>query len=58
MLNKKHLYKDWPAPMSLYREKKGRAQIESDTKEFIKNGGKITKLPSQSSGEYAKFNRG
>jgi len=26
--------------MSLYREKEDRAQIEKDTKEYLKNGGK------------------
>lgn len=57
MLTKKHLYEDWPTPISLYREKEGRAQLEQDTKEYLKNGGKVTKLPPQSSGKYALFNR-
>lgn len=58
MLTKKHLYEDWPTPMSLYREKEGRAQLEQETKEYLKNGGKVTKLPPQGSGKYALFNRG
>ena len=48
---------NWPAPIPLARPNPMRAVVAKQTEEFLKKGGKITKLPPQSSGKYAKFNR-